>query len=260
VGDFWIDRYEAVIADETYWAAGGCGGPGNTYGNGPAYPGSFPFTGNWTAKLYACSKSGIKPSMGMTWFQAQEACAASGKRLCANEEWQAAAAGTFDQGSNNGSVNTRCNTQAGNKERNTGLAGDKPGDGDCCVSRWGAEDMIGNLWEWVAMWGQAGPDSGVANGQYIGRVDGTPAVEIGGFAGFSPETTGQGDGTWNVAGTATGCDRNGSACARKIGLPFAGVRGGDWGNGTKGGAFAISFDNGPSYNGSTVGFRCCRGF
>ena len=241
VGDFWIDRYEAIIVDETYWNGGRCDGSGNAYGstsdNWSSVIISFPFTGNWSSKLYACSKSGVMPSRWMTWFQAQQALSASGKHLCTNEEWQAAVAGTPDNSSD-------CNI-SGSGPRNTDSASN-------CVSKWGAFDMIGNLWEWVAMWGQAGPDSGVGAGAYAGTVGSGR-----GWDGFSPETSGDGDGTWNLAGAAWGCDRNGSNCEYKIGVPFAAIRGGGWYYGAQAGAFALALDVGPSHRHSSIGMRGC---
>jgi len=35
------------------------------------YPTTFPDSGNWKTKVYACSIKGTKPSRYMTWFQAQ---------------------------------------------------------------------------------------------------------------------------------------------------------------------------------------------
>jgi formylglycine-generating enzyme required for sulfatase activity len=259
VGDFWVDRYEAVIVDSTQYAAGDCNGAGVSYGaSSYDYPGTFPRTGNWTSPMFACSIKNVKPSMYMTWFQAQEACALSGKRLCTNEEWQAAAAGTYDPGVNPGSggsptSNTKCVTDASGP-RNTGLAGPAPGGNTSCVSSWGVEDMIGNVNEWVAMWGQGGPDSGVIQGQYNGTV-GTNK----GWDGFSPETTGDGDGTWNLAGVAYGCDRSGGNCGWKAGLPFAACRGVSWLEGQKDGVFAFILNNGPTLGYWNGGFRCCRG-
>ena len=256
VGDFWIDRYEGIVVDETYWHGGACDGSGTAYGgesdNWSSITGTFPFTGNWSGKLYTCSKSGATPSRWMTWFQAQQALAASGKHLCTNEEWQAAVAGTNDPGVNNGISGGACHTD-GSGPRVTGSAGSTPGAGTSCISRWGAEDMIGNLSEWAAMWGQAGPDSGVAAGAYAGNV-----TTGNGWAGFSPETSADGDGTWNLAGTAYGFNRDGVGCGWKTGLPFAALRGGNWDGGALAGAFALDLGNAPSYRLLGIGFRGCR--
>jgi hypothetical protein len=49
--------------------------------NHTAYPPTFPDNGNWTAPVYATSVPGVRPSMCITWFQAEQACALSHKRL-----------------------------------------------------------------------------------------------------------------------------------------------------------------------------------
>jgi hypothetical protein len=262
VGDFWIDRYEAIVVDSAFWSNGTCDGTGTQYGDTDDWSTvpTFPYTGNWSTRLYACSKSSVKPSAYMTWFQAQEACSASGKRLCTSEEWQAAAAGTFDPGDNPGgsgspTANTKCVTGASGV-RFTGMAGSTPGGTDSCISKWGAEDMVGNLWEMVAMWGQGGPDNGVAAGAYAGKVG-----SVNGWDGFSPETGGgvEGDGTWNLAGAAYGCGRSGGNCGWKTGLPFSAIRGGSYINGLNAGTFSIVLYDAPTNSEVTRGFRCCRG-
>ena len=104
------------------------------------------------------------------------------------------------------------------------------------------------------MWGQAGPDHAVTDGAYAGNVSsGNP-----GFAGFSPKTSGDGDGTWNVAGSAYGCDRTGANCGQKVGLPFAALRGGGWSYGPRAGVFALTLGDGPSNLDNDIGARCCR--
>ena len=111
-------------------------------------------TGHDTAAI-GCSKTGVVPQARITWFQAAQMCANAGKRLCTNEEWQTAVAGTLDPGASDGSLGA-CVTNAA--LRNTGL-------GTNCRSRFGAEDMIGNYWEWVADWYEAGaPWQGTADG------------------------------------------------------------------------------------------------
>jgi|SRR5215813_3838124 len=94
--------------------------------------------------IYAVSLAGATPSANITWFQAQEACANSLKRLPTSAEWQIGADGTPDTGgSDNGT--TTCNTD--------NLAGVTPtGTRSGCVSSRGAFDMVGNLYEWVADW------------------------------------------------------------------------------------------------------------
>jgi hypothetical protein len=80
------------------------------------YGTNFPPTGNWipvpgssppSPGVYAVSVPGVLPSACITWFQANQACLLSAKRLITNREWQGAAAGTPDPGTDNGT--TDCN-------------------------------------------------------------------------------------------------------------------------------------------------------
>ena len=103
--------------------------------------------GNDCNTIYAVSIAGVKPSANLTWFQAQQACGNAGKRLLRNGEWQMAAAGTPDPGTDNDS--TDCNIT------NDGFPANDPvntGSRSLCVSRWGAFDMVGNVNEWVEDW------------------------------------------------------------------------------------------------------------
>ncbi len=107
------------------------------------YPASFPTNGHWTEPLYAVSLPDVMPSFCMSWYQAEQACALSGKRLITNQEFQRAVAGTpdpsFDDGAND------CNLQSVLTAVPTGARAR-------CVSSWGAHDMVGNLAEFTADW------------------------------------------------------------------------------------------------------------
>lgn len=136
VGPLCVDKYEASV-----WSV--FDGTGTQHGTAADdYPGTFPDTGNWTTPLYAVSKAGVLPSASLTWFQAQQACALSGKRLLTNAEWQMAAAGTPDPGTGGNNTST-CNTNT---------AGPALTGAHACVSNWSVNDMVGNVREWVADW------------------------------------------------------------------------------------------------------------
>lgn len=218
VGPICVDKYESSI-----WSV--ADGTGIAYGvftGQTVYPGTFPENGNWTAAVYAVSKPAVLPSSGVTWFQAQQACALSGKRLLTNAEWQMAAAGTPDPGTDNGT--TDC-AVGGTNAVNTGSRSD-------CVSKWMVNDMVGNVWEWVADWMQGNtatwaPSSGTAGASY-----GTDFMN-----GTNPAIS-QGAGSTN--------------------FPTALRRGGSWADGTFAGVFALDAAVGASYSSSGIGFRCAR--
>jgi formylglycine-generating enzyme required for sulfatase activity len=119
----------------------------------PPYPANFPKNGNWvslpgadppTPGVYAVSIPGVLPSTCLSWFQAEQACRLSDKRLPTNADWQAAASGTPDPAVDDES--TTCNV--GGPPLRPTLTGSRSG----CVSNWGALDMVGNVSEWVAEW------------------------------------------------------------------------------------------------------------
>ncbi|MBI3610177.1 MAG: SUMF1/EgtB/PvdO family nonheme iron enzyme [Nitrospirae bacterium] len=218
VGPLCVDKYEASV-----WSV--FDGTGTAYGvftGQTAYPGTFPANGNWTTAVYAVSEPGVLPSTSVTWFQAQQACALSGKRLLTNAEWQMAAAGTPDPGTDNGT--TDCVVSSAGPA-NTGAR-------SSCVSNWGVNDMVGNVWEWVADWMQGNtnpwaPSTGTAGASY--GAD---------WMYCTNPATAQGAGSTN--------------------FPTALIRGGYWGNDSDAGVFALIADNGPSHSSFNIGFRCAR--
>ncbi|HYD48397.1 MAG TPA: SUMF1/EgtB/PvdO family nonheme iron enzyme [Terriglobales bacterium] len=96
--------------------------------------------------IYAVSLPNERPSAYSTWFQAQQACSNSGKRLPSNAEWQQAVVGTPDPGADDGTVD--CNSTYQSAVVDPVPGGSRSG----CVSSYGVADMVGNLAEWVADW------------------------------------------------------------------------------------------------------------
>ena len=191
----------------------------------------FPRTGNWSPVphsdppspgFYAVSIAGVQPSRCITWFQANQACLLSGKRLLTNREWQGAAAGTPDPGAaDDGS--TTCVT--------TGAQPADTGSRSSCKSVWGAFDMIGNVDEWVAEWA----DRSVSCTSWPASF-GSDFSCVGG-----PGTTG-------LPGEEGGT----------LSLPGAFSRGGSIFDGVDAGVFAVNSGNDPSQRSPVIGFRCGR--
>jgi formylglycine-generating enzyme required for sulfatase activity len=178
----------------------------------PLYPATFPFTGNWTAPIYAVSVPGVLPSGCTSWFQAAQACALSGKRLLSNVEWQEAAAGTPDPGFDDNA--TTCKITNDPEGSNPAPTGSRA----ACVSQWGVFDMVGNIYEWVGDWSERptscstwpvafGDDyacmggngtvplpTALARGGYFGLVGGTLAGQYAVVAINTPGVGAQGNG------------------------------------------------------------------
>lgn len=226
VGTICVDLYEASI-----WTKKD--GTGQQYGiaepGSPeeTFPPTFPENGNWTVPLYAVSKPGVQPARFVTWFQAQQACALSGKRLLTNAEWQMAAAGTPDPGPE-GDGTTTCNTKTGGPV-NTGSS-------DNCKSSWGAYDMVGNVWEWVADTTQGNNPTWTPTGSEPPPHN-TLLPEYGGDAMFG-------------ANPATNQLPHGNI------FPSVFIRGGHWSDSVKAGVFAQDACSSPSHYDGSIGFRC----
>jgi formylglycine-generating enzyme required for sulfatase activity len=160
VGNACVDRYEASVwripdtlaNKDTLIAAIQAGmltsalqlaGAQRRGENGDDY-GACTDTGGGTActKVYAVSIPGVRPSRYITWFQAAVACRNAGKRLVSNYDWQMAALGTPDPGTDNDSTDCNITDDGAADPTNTGAR-------SLCRSDVGAYDMVGNLWEWV---------------------------------------------------------------------------------------------------------------
>ena len=110
----------------------------------------------------AASMAGALPLASVTYYQANQICKNSGKRLCTAPEWQAACQGpdqnvypygaTYvagvcnSDGINNGTLNT--------------------GSSIGCISQTGVVDMSGNVWEWTDTQYSATTDRKILGGGY----------------------------------------------------------------------------------------------
>ena len=219
VGPLCVDVYEASLWDT---ATGGnaidastCSDAGNDCSGG-------------VTNIYARSVANTAPDATITWFQALQACANSGKRLLSNAEWQMAAAGTPDPGSTVDTANN-CNTNSG-AAVTTGLSA---GGTNTCISNWGTFDMIGNLNEWTADWMHG------ANGSLWDP---------------STSTAGSGYGDDLMSGTNPAANQG----TNSSGFPAAIYRGGAYAGGSGAGVFSVVSNAAPSFKGANVGFRCAR--
>lgn len=242
VAAFWIDQYEATIWDGTgtlRFSSADDSNSGTTFAkNGQS---SVPWQA-LSASNATVTTAGA-PARNVTWFQAQAACRAAGKRLPTGEEWLAGARGTFDPGANpdasgtaSPTANTKCNTSS-TGPRAPGKAGSKALQGSSCVSDWGAEDMIGNVSEITAEW--------LAGTAYPGTQDGQSATA--GLSKFG--ATYQNDGVWGVTGAVLA--ESGSQAT-----PAVATRGGLWGDGALAGVFSVGLNRGPTQWSGALGFRC----
>jgi hypothetical protein len=214
---FWIDRYEATV--NTLFDGTGVKNAVSVIPQN----GQWALTGAGKPPGYALSVASELPATNITWFQAQAFCAFSGKRLPNGDEWLRTAVGTPDPTTPN-SINGSCFT-GGNSARRTGL-------GTICSSQWGAQDMIGNLWEWTTDWvtsiATTGPE----------------------LAGAWPIGYGSDYSYWINSQAFLSPARNTAI------LPGAVLRGGAWYNGTNAGVFAYNPAPGPVLQDPAVGFRC----
>lgn len=141
---FYIDQYE--VTNDQYRACvetGVCTPPSNNY-------------------FYVRQRYGDYPVNSISWFQADTYCRWAGKRLPTEAEWEKAARGTdgrlFPWGSEFDSsranlCDVRCPHLWSDLDTDDGYASLAPvGSYPEALSPYGAYDMIGNVWEWVADW------------------------------------------------------------------------------------------------------------
>jgi hypothetical protein len=176
VGPICVDIYEASVVDKDGNSVPNnnipCSDNANDCSKKVFDDAQAAFVDNPNA-IFAKSVPNATAAQGYTWFQAQQACANSGKRLLTNAEWQMAAAGTDS---------AKCTV--------SGVPG-PTGASAACISNWGVRDMVGNVHEWVADWLQGNTDP------YAAASSATSGSSYGDSAmvGTNPATVGQTGGS-----------------------------------------------------------------
>ncbi len=160
VGDACVDKWEASYDCSIYKSQStqGSGGPITTDGDDDKddylwQTRNIATINGGPAVCKGVSKNNSIPYTTITQYDAESACALSGKHLIKNSEWQEAAKGTPD----NGSI---CNIEANNPGEGTfipsadwyNLGGNDiiyTGSARNCISDYGVYDMVGNIREFT---------------------------------------------------------------------------------------------------------------
>ena len=150
---FWIDKYEVTNAQYAKCTATGrCEVPEDT-------------------EYFYQSSYAEHPVIYVSWLQAQNYCEWAGRRLPTEAEWEKAARGPYGRTYPWGE--TEPNPNMLNYDLNINTTTEVGGYPDG-ASLYGAMDMAGNVWEWVADWYDAGfysisrseNPTGPASGEY----------------------------------------------------------------------------------------------
>jgi formylglycine-generating enzyme required for sulfatase activity len=166
---FYIDRYEMTNAEYLQFL------------NGTDLPVSPPF--DWTDGRPPEGLSDY-PVTGLNWYEAQFACLFFGKHLPTEAEWEKAARGTDGRRYPWGDefVPGMANVAGADAGRLMPVGSFPQGK-----SPYGAEDMIGNAWEWVRDWYKPYPGSTFESENFGERFKGIRGNSYGQMGHFPPE-------------------------------------------------------------------------
>jgi formylglycine-generating enzyme required for sulfatase activity/tRNA A-37 threonylcarbamoyl transferase component Bud32 len=182
---FWIDKYE--VSNAQYRGCvqdGACGAP---------------MTCDWGEPTYEDASKSDHPVVCVPWYGAEAYCAWAGGRLPTEAEWEKTARGAdirtypwgnpFD-GLRLNYCDQHCEYDHRDAEVDDGYARTAPGGSyPPGASPYGALDMAGNVWEWVADWYDAGTYSRSAARNPTGPDSGGHRVLRGGSWDNTPDMT-----------------------------------------------------------------------
>ena len=142
LSDRWVDAYELVVFENSDCT-------GTAYGQGvDDYPAGWPTVAEPMVTLYACSLPDVQPSGHLSWYRAERACLAQGKRLCEGTEWALACNGANNTAYPYGNLfqSGTCNDCIGGTGQ-VEFTGSFP---DCTAGK-RTFDMSGNMTEWLSI-------------------------------------------------------------------------------------------------------------
>jgi len=144
---FYIDRFEVTQGQyRRFLAAAGRNNHRFCDRGEPAAKDHTPTKETWNESDPA---SGRLPVVGVDWYDASAYCAWAGRRLPTEAEWEKAARGTDERAYPWGGRwdRARANSYENGKKTSEPIGSYESGAGP-----FGAEDMAGNVWEWVQDW------------------------------------------------------------------------------------------------------------
>ena len=189
---FWIDQYEVTNRQyELCVDAGAC--------SPPETGGSETRAAYFGEEAYA-----DYPVAFVDWFQADAYCQWTGGRLPTEAEWEKAARGTDERVYPWGNDAPTCDLTNYEIAPSTWCVGDtsEVGSYPAGASPFGALDMAGNLWEWVADWYAADYYSTSPEANPTGPLNGADKVIRGGAWGYYEDGVRSADRGWSAPSIA----------------------------------------------------------